>query len=148
MQGLGTHLLVELHGCSPDLLKNTEVVKEVMVSAAQACKATIVDAMFHAFNPYGVSGVVVIAESHLSIHTWPEHRYAAVDIFTCGEVIKPEEAVEYIAAQFRCKTISVLQVKRGLFPGANGKVAHKPASASRKSAPNVSHVSPELSLVS
>ena len=96
MQALGKHLLVELHGCNPELLKKVDVVKEIMVSAAKACKATIVDTSFHEFNPFGVSGVVVIAESHLSIHTWPEYRYAAVDIFTCGDVIKPEAAAAYM----------------------------------------------------
>ena len=63
-----------------------------MVEAAKRAEATIIDVVFHEFNPFGISGVVVIAESHLSIHTWPEHRYAAVDIFSCGETLKPAEA--------------------------------------------------------
>ncbi len=129
MQALGKHLLVELHGCTPELLKKVDVVKEILVSAAKACKATIVETSFHEFHPFGVSGIVVIAESHLSIHTWPEHRYAAVDIFTCGDVIKAEQAVEYIAARFRCKKPSVLEMRRGIIPGHVGKLAHKlPAS--------------------
>ena len=99
-------------------------MKDILVGAARACGATIVDVAFHEFNPFGVSGVVVIAESHLSIHTWPEYRYAAVDIFTCGDVIKPEYAVTYIASRFRCKSPSVVEMKRGLIPGA-GKIAHK-----------------------
>ena len=127
LHALGRHLLVELHGCHPDSLKKVDVVKDILVGAARACGATIVDVAFHEFNPFGVSGVVVIAESHLSIHTWPEYRYAAVDIFTCGEVIKPERAVAYIASRFRCKGPSVVEMKRGLIPGAAGKLAHKVA---------------------
>jgi S-adenosylmethionine decarboxylase len=127
LHALGRHLLVELHGCHPDSLKKVDVVKDILVGAARACGATIVDVAFHEFNPFGVSGVVVIAESHLSIHTWPEYRYAAVDIFTCGDVIKPDRAVAYIASRFRCKGPSVVEMKRGLIPGAAGKLAHKVA---------------------
>lgn len=125
MHALGTHLLVELHGCDPDKLKRVDVVKEVLVGAARACKATVVDVAFHEFNPFGVSGVVVIAESHLSIHTWPEYRYAALDIFTCGEAIKPQQAVEYAALQFGCAAPSVVEMKRGVIPGASRKLPHK-----------------------
>ena len=119
-----------------------DVVKDILVGAARACGATIVDVAFHEFNPFGVSGVVVIAESHLSIHTWPEYRYAAVDIFTCGDVIKPEFAAEYIASRFRCKNPSVVEMKRGLIPGVTGKVAHKIDAAQR-----VADAPEELSLV-
>jgi S-adenosylmethionine decarboxylase len=137
LHALGTHLLVELHGCDPDKLKHVEVVKDTLVSAALACKATVVDVAFHEFNPFGVSGVVVIAESHLSIHTWPEYRYAALDIFTCGTVIKPQEAVEHIALRFGCATPSIVVVKRGVIAGASRKLPHKistdrPAKASRR----------------
>ena len=132
MQALGKHLLVELHGCNPELLKRVDVVKEILVSAAKACKATVVDTSFHEFKPFGVSGVVVIAESHFSIHTWPEYRYAAVDIFTCGDVINPEEAVDFIAARFRCKKPSVLEMRRGIIPGYSGKLLHKLSSAPEK----------------
>ena len=132
-----------------------DVVKDILVGAARACGATIVDVAFHEFNPFGVSGVVVIAESHLSIHTWPEYRYAAVDIFTCGDVIKPESAADYIASRFRCKNPSIVEVKRGLIPGATGRVAHKIADPADRitqrvgqgSAQRVGNASEELSLV-
>ena len=143
MQALGKHLLVELHGCSPELLKKVDVIKEILVCAANACKATIVDTSFHELNPFGVSGVVVIAESHISIHTWPEYRYAAVDIFTCGDVIKPDVAVEYIATRLQCKKPSVVEVRRGIMPGHHGKLAHK-LSASMEKAVDADQ---ELSLV-
>lgn len=125
MQALGTHLLVELHGCHPELLKKLDFVKDTMISAAQEAKATVVEAVFHEFNPFGVSGVVVIAESHMTIHTWPEYLYAAVDIFTCGDEIRPQEAAEYIAAQLKCQSPSVMEIKRGVIPGSASKPPHK-----------------------
>ena len=78
MHSLGRHLLLELYDCSSEILNNLETVKAALVEAAKRAEATIVDVLFHEFNPFGISGVVVIAESHLSIHTWPEYRYAAV----------------------------------------------------------------------
>ena len=84
-----------------------------MVSAAQACKATIVDATFHAFNPYGVSGVVVIAESHLSIHTWPERDFAAIDIFMCG-ACDPYRSIPLLKAAFAPDHIGLNEQRRGL----------------------------------
>ncbi len=132
MRALGRHLLVELYGCDPELLKKVDAVREIMVSAAKACKATVVDVAFHEFKPFGVSGVVVIAESHLSIHTWPEYRYAAVDIFTCGKTIDPEQAVERIAASFHCPQPSIVEVKRGIIPGS-GPLPHKVEQGGRRS---------------
>ncbi len=143
LRALGKHLLVELHGCHPETLKKVDVVREILTSAAKACKATIVDVAFHEFTPHGVSGVVVIAESHISIHTWPEYRYAAVDIFTCGDTLMPEEAAEFIAARFRCKTASSVEMKRGIIPDTAPKVAHKVAPAADRAA----NAHPELSLV-
>lgn len=114
MKALGRQLLVELHNCHPETLKRVNAVREILTSAAKAAKATIVDVAFHEFSPHGVSGVVVISESYISIHTWPEHRYAAVDIFTCGDTIVPEEVAHYVATRFRCKTASSVEVKRGI----------------------------------
>ncbi len=126
MYALGTHLLVELYNCDAELLKRIDTVKEIMVSAAEQASATIVGVAFHEFNPFGVSGMVVIAESHLSIHTWPEHRYAAVDIFTCGDLIKPQVAAEYIAKKFKCSRPSLVEIKRGIITKrGSSKPSHK-----------------------
>ena len=114
MHALGTHLLVELRECSPEILKDLDKVRDALVSAALEAKATVVEVAFHEFNPFGISGMVIIAESHLSIHTWPEYGYAAVDIFTCGDLIKPEVAAEYLVEKFQCKSPSMMEVKRGL----------------------------------
>lgn len=125
MHALGTHLLVELRDCNPDILKDLNKVKDALVSAAKEAKATIIDVSFHEFNPFGISGMVVIAESHLSIHTWPEYGYAAVDIFTCGDIIKPEVAAQYLIQKFESKTPSIVEMKRGILSLSNEKLPHK-----------------------
>jgi S-adenosylmethionine decarboxylase len=116
---------VELKDCNPEILKDLKRVKEAMVSAAKDAKATIIDVSFHEFNPFGISGMVVIAESHLSIHTWPEYAYAAVDIFTCGDVIKPEVAARFLIDCFECKNPSVVEMKRGILSHLDEKLPHK-----------------------
>lgn len=125
MYALGTHLLVELKDCNPEILKDLTKVKGALVSAAKEAKATIVDVSFHEFNPFGISGMVVIAESHLSIHTWPEYAYAAVDIFTCGDVIKPEDAARYLIDCFESRNPSVMEMKRGILSHRDEKLPHK-----------------------
>lgn len=130
LYALGTHLLVELRECNPEILKSIESVRNALVSAAQEAKATIIDISFHEFNPFGISGVVVIAESHLTVHTWPEYNYAAVDIFTCGDTIKPEEAASYLIKQFECKSPSIVEMKRGILSHGNEKLPHKVSSGS------------------
>jgi S-adenosylmethionine decarboxylase len=117
-----------LRDCNPEILKSLEKVRNALVSAAKEARATIVDISFHEFNPFGISGVVVIAESHLTIHTWPEYNYAAVDIFTCGEVIKPEVAASYLINQFESKSPSVVEIKRGILSHENKRLPHKVSS--------------------
>lgn len=112
MHALGTHLLVELKDCQSNSLSDPDFVRTSMIDAAKKAHATIVDDKFHHFSPFGVSGVVVIAESHLAIHTWPEYRYAAVDVFTCGDTLKPEVAAIYLAQVFQSQNPSIHEIKR------------------------------------
>src|SRR5438477_10112287 len=77
LNALGRHLLLELFDCDSDAINNLENVKGALAEAAKRAQATIVDVVFHEFNPYGISGVAVSAASHISIHTWPEYNYAA-----------------------------------------------------------------------
>lgn len=128
MHALGTHLLVDLRDCSTEAIKDLEYVKDSLVKAAKEASATIVDVSFHEFNPFGISGMVVIAESHLSIHTWPEYGYAAVDIFTCGDLIKPEIAASYLIERFRSLNPSVVEMKRGIISPFDTKLPHKVSS--------------------
>ncbi len=110
---LGTHLLVELNDCDPALLDDMELVKQVLLVAAAEAGATIVGEVFHKFAPVGVTGIVCIAESHISIHTWPEHAYAAVDIFTCGDDFKPHKAASRIAESLQSTQRDITEFKRG-----------------------------------
>ena len=114
MNALGKHLLIELYDCSPGSLDDLVGVRATMVEAAQTVSATIINVAEHKFQPLGVSVVVMIAESHLSIHTWPEHGYAAVDLFTCSEQMSTSVVVDLIRAAFDSKRVTTMEVHRGL----------------------------------
>lgn len=112
MNALGRHILVEFTGCNADVLNDVSIIEKSMIEAAQKAGATVINSNFHHFSPWGVSGVVVIQESHLAIHTWPEYRYAAVDLFTCGETVDPwvsfDSLKEVLEANY-----SALEMNRG-----------------------------------
>ena len=114
MNALGRHLLLELQDCDKEVLDNLSFLREAMVAAAVDCGATVLGESFHHFSPQGVSGVVVIAESHLSIHTWPEYGYAAVDMFTCGTSVEPVRAAEALIEKLGSRKHSMMEIQRGL----------------------------------
>lgn len=126
MNALGRQILVEYYHCNPQVLNDREGIALAMGEAARLSGATVVEEVFHLFNPHGISGVVVIAESHLSIHTWPEYGYAAVDLFTCGEEIKPEKAFEHLKKVLGADSVSVMELKRGILDPGNQPLRHKP----------------------
>ena len=126
MKPLGRQLLVELHGCDAAVLDDAEAIEALMLAAARAAGATIVGQSFHHFAPHGVSGVVVIGESHLSLHTWPEYGYAAFDIFTCGDLLNAEAAVGQVRAGLNCAQHTVVEMRRGLLDLPPDQVRHKP----------------------
>jgi len=111
---LGIQLLIEMRECLTERLDDLDWVKRVMTQAALRAKATIVQTVFHKFNPIGISGVVVIAESHLAIHIWPEYRYAAVDIFSCGKKLRAAAAAQFLIKQFRSDKPAIIEMRRGL----------------------------------
>jgi len=111
---LGRHLLVEYCECDKGMLDNIAMLETHMKDAVRASGATIVQSVFHRYNPQGVSGVIVIAESHLSIHTWPEYGYAAVDFFTCGSSVDPYKAFAYMKSALSSKESQVTEVNRGM----------------------------------
>ena len=113
MQKLGTHILVELSGCPGCILNDTTAIDKAMTDAAIASEATILSKHFHMFQPQGVSGVVVIAESHLTIHTWPEYGYAAIDIFTCGDRCSPYDAAELMSQGLDSSRMEIREYVRG-----------------------------------
>ena len=123
---LGRHILAEFFECDPNILNNPELVEKYMLEAALECGATIVQKCFHLFAPHGVSGVVIIYEIHLSIHTWPELGYAAVDLFTCGEACDPKVAYDFLKKAFGAKNTSYSQLNRGILDENNINVSQTP----------------------
>ena len=111
---LGRHILLELYQCPAHLLERPQQSEQFLLAAAEQMKATVVSAHFHAFSPYGVSGVVIIQESHLTIHTWPEHQYAAIDIFTCGD-LDLDAGVAHLIRAFAAEEHEVKEIPRGQF---------------------------------
>lgn len=91
---VGEHHFVELNDCNRDVINSEARLRAGMLAAVAASGATIIKDVFHSFSPHGVTGVIVIAESHVSVHTWPEYGYAAVDIFTCGEKMNVSVLIE------------------------------------------------------
>ena len=114
MNALGRHLLLELKICNEEVLDDVDFLKNCLNEAAIQSGATVVGESFYHFSPYGVSGVVNIAESHIAIHTWPEYRYAAVDVFTCGDDVDPEKAARWIAEKLEAKNHSLIELRRGI----------------------------------
>jgi len=104
---------MELEDCDEEVLNSLDTLKEALLTAAREAGATVIGESFHRFSPHGVSGVVVIAESHLFIHTWPEYGYAAADIFTCGTSVQPEKAAELLVEKLGATRHTVQEVLRG-----------------------------------
>lgn len=108
---LGEHILAEFHGCTN--LNDYENLASVLQQAAERANATVLTIKTHQFQPQGMTGVAVLQESHISIHTWPEYGYAAVDVFTCGSHVNIEEALLVLESFFQPQTISRVKVDRG-----------------------------------
>ncbi|MBW1974503.1 MAG: S-adenosylmethionine decarboxylase proenzyme [Deltaproteobacteria bacterium] len=126
MKSLGKHLIAELYDCDRNLIASVEKIEKLLIDAVNISKATIIKPVFHQFNPHGVSGVVVIAESHFSIHTWPEYGYCALDIFTCGEQIDADAALRFLKEALKAGSMSIVEMKRGTLDVPEGELKHKP----------------------
>ncbi|WP_052343991.1 adenosylmethionine decarboxylase [Kallotenue papyrolyticum] len=124
---LGKHLIAELWGASPDAFNDPDLIRESLVAAAERGNFTILDVHVHTFSPHGVTGVLVLAESHISIHTWPEYNYAALDVFTCAG--DPWAALEELKARLHVARVEVRELDRGLLrtlaPGATVPAGHR-----------------------
>ena len=118
MKTLGRHLLIEFYDCSFDILNDAELIKDKLVTAAKKAGCTIVSAHSNLFNPHGVSAVVVIAESHVTIHTWPELGYASVDIFTCSDSVNPWDIRDELLISLCAGREESIELKRGFFGAA------------------------------
>jgi S-adenosylmethionine decarboxylase proenzyme len=113
---LGMHYLAECHNCNLETIYDAEFVQNLLIATAKHCKASIVDTKFHHFEPYGVSGVVIIEESHFHVHTWPEHNYAAIDLFTCNLDMDFSRAVQFLEEALGCDPIQYQSLSRGHIP--------------------------------
>lgn len=126
MKSLGRHLILELFDCPAALLDDPEHVSQSIVKAVERSGATLIKPFFHQFAPQGVSGVAIISESHFSIHTWPEYGYAALDIFTCGDVIDMDAAVRSLKQDFQALSIQKMVLSRGALDLPDEMIQHKP----------------------
>ncbi|WP_366922270.1 adenosylmethionine decarboxylase [Metallumcola ferriviriculae] len=124
MNALGRHVLAEVYGCDFNILNDLKKVEEIMVNAALEAGAEVREFVFHKFSPQGVSGVVVISESHLAIHTWPELGYAAVDVFTCGDRVNPWDAANYVKEMFHAQHVEAKEIIRGTMEQAPDRAAN------------------------
>ncbi len=125
MDTRSTHLLVELWDADKETLNSVTDTRTALLEAARHAKVTVLHSAFHRFSPVGVSGVVVIAESHITIHTWPEVGYAAADVFTCGDQAVPELAAEHLAKALGAKRVEVKRLIRGV-PATTSTSAEAP----------------------
>jgi len=126
MKALGKQLIIEFYNCDREILNDKAKIGEIMANAVEISGATIIKPFFHKFSPHGVSGVIVIAESHFSIHTWPEYGYAAVDIFTCGEKIDDNKAFKYLKKELKSRSPQIITIKRGALNIPESEIHHKP----------------------
>ncbi len=132
---LGRHIIVEYYNCDSEVLKKPKLIEQYMRQAAILSQATIVESFFHHFSPWGVSGAVIISESHLTIHTWPEYGYAAVDLFTCGD-LQPWKGFDYLEDVFGSQYSESMEIARGMTdkirkfsPKNLGEITYKPMPA-------------------
>ncbi|WP_026023139.1 adenosylmethionine decarboxylase [Paenisporosarcina sp. TG20] len=115
METIGRHVIAELWECEFDKLNDINFIERTFVEAALKSGAEVREVVFHKFAPQGVSGVVIISESHLTIHSFPEHGYASIDVYTCGE-IDPTIAAKYIADALGSQTREMTEISRGMGP--------------------------------
>lgn len=113
MRFLGYQLVAELSGCDSVILADVDRIRKSMLEAARLAGCTIITQAFHHFSPHGVSGAVIVAESHLAIHTWPEYGYAAVDVFTCGDQADPEQAARFLEQALGARSMTLTRLQRG-----------------------------------
>jgi S-adenosylmethionine decarboxylase len=137
MEKIGTHCIAELFDCSSELLNDPQRISLAIREAARRAKSELLHEVTHAFEPQGVTGLALLAESHISIHTWPETGYAAVDAFTCGNKAVPEAACRYLARALKAGRVSMSRTARGTAAhklesfGMKARIEPAPVRASR-----------------
>ncbi len=109
---VGKHIIAEFYGCQR--LNDLAFIKQILLKSAEEANATIINHQFHQFTPQGITGLILLAESHISIHTWPEIEYAAIDVFTCGNRVVPEKAIEYLQKELSPSKVKIKKIDRGI----------------------------------
>ncbi|WP_029552429.1 adenosylmethionine decarboxylase [Thermocrinis jamiesonii] len=117
---LGLHILADLHGINPDLIDRVEDIKNLLESAVKVAGLTKISSHYYQFQPHGATGVILLAESHISIHTWPEHGLATVDVYTCGDPSKAYKAMDYIVSILEPTRVDKQVHERGLIESSEG----------------------------
>lgn len=112
---LGIHYILDFYDCNNKNLTSVSRINKIMKKASKIGEFSVVKSCFHQFKPYGVSGVMVLKESHFTIHTWPEYRYAAVDVFLCDTSISINKVTEYLSAIFETNNYKITKLERGKF---------------------------------
>lgn len=130
MKTVGIHCILEIRGCPAHLLDDEQHVLETLINASSLAMSTLLDITSHKFSPQGVTALALLAESHISIHTWPESGYAALDVFTCGETANPRLACEFFVKEFQAQDHTLTVLPRG-----EGCHCHLPVTPSKEATP-------------
>ena len=118
-ENIGRHCILELYQCNHEKINDEAFIRTTITSSAKIAGATLINLVTHSFKPQGVTGLALLAESHISIHTWPEIGYAAIDVFTCGDHTMPEKACKLLSQDFLAKHISLKNILREIPKGIN-----------------------------
>ena len=110
---LGFQTTIDFYGCNTEKINSTDFIEDVLKKAAKKMNLTVVKSTIHSFCPIGVSGVIVIQESHLAIHTWPEYNYVALDFFTCNKAYELTDGINWLKEMFEAKKMEIVSEKRG-----------------------------------
>jgi len=110
---LGKHTICDLKNCNKEILNDLTLIETIVLNSAKEANLHVVEFNFHKFNPIGISGVTILAESHITIHTWPEYGFAAIDAFTCGESFDPTQVCRLIGEKLESQEINLSELKRG-----------------------------------
>jgi S-adenosylmethionine decarboxylase len=112
LRNIGIHLIIEFWGGKT--IEDSKKFEKILVAAAKAANATPLEVNMHKFLPQGLTGVVLLSESHITFHSWPEFKYLALDIFTCGKKCDPYKALDYLKKEIKPKSVQVMEIKRGI----------------------------------
>lgn len=115
MKAIGKHITADMYGCKFSDLNNIEFIKSAMLAAIRESNMTLLDFSYHKFEPQGLTALALLAESHMSVHTYPELGFAAIDVFTCGEQSRPDKAIRIIKECLHPEKLKTTNIKRGDF---------------------------------